>query len=95
MTIENLNTLPNMIILCANRYFGQSFDTLPRQQQQIVIDTMMLYTDMNEAEINTAFNLSVTSNHHQLIDAKAIQEQQKELSVVISTLIDSEMSQPA
>jgi len=95
MTYELLNTLPNMILMCASRYFGTSFDKLARQQQQMVVDAIMLYGDMTEAQIERAFNIKVTSQTDKVLDSSSIDEQTQELNIVISTILDQELSQPA
>ena len=84
MTVPVLNTIPNLILMCAE---------LSEQRQSLIRDIMMDYLNMSSDDISKTFNLIVTDDKITIPDKcnvacqQTILNETEELLVIIETVI--------
>jgi hypothetical protein len=86
-----VNTIPGVIVSCAETFFGHRLDDLSADRKRIVRDLLSSYLDMPIPAVNNTFRLWPRATDSSETNAIRFSEERQELDTVISMMLEPEM----
>lgn len=86
-----VNTIPRVIVSCAETFFGHRLDDLSADRKRIVRDLLSSYLDMPIPAVNDTFRLWPRVTDSSETYAIRFSQEREELDTVISMMLEPEM----
>ena len=86
-----MNSIPRVIVSCAETLFGYRLDDLSADRKRIVRDLLSSYLDMPIPAVNNTFRLWPRAMDSSETNAIRFSQERQELDTVISMMLEPEM----
>ena len=86
-----LNTIPGVIVSCAETFFGHKLDDLCADRKRIIRDLLSSYLEMPIPTVNNTFRLWPRPTDGFETDAISFCQEREELDTVISMMLEPDM----